>query len=378
MGAVAEYLDACDTLFHEHVYAPRVRRYIESARVATGPMPFYRLASLCWDAGAQALWREGVSVAFSWNHDTCQELYHRAGSKIRLGDWSGWTDFEARVFHPGWGCSGPDVIAWTHQAWDGVENLADETLLVRHQVGFGDDLLMLRFIPTIATRVGRIILDVKPALFDLVAHNFGHIATVACVAKDGSDAAFDRYLWNMSLPHIVGHLPAFVPLTAPTPDRSQPTGSRPFRAGVCWASGSGADHYPDRSMPLTALAPLFDLPNVHWQSLQVGERAGDADAFPPIQPADRPLVSFADTADVIATLDCVVTVDTAVCHVAGYLGVPTFLLLRCASDWRWGLADTTSWYPTMTLVRQPTLGDWRSAVEAVHSQLVARVTTQRS
>jgi ADP-heptose:LPS heptosyltransferase len=77
---------------------------------------------------------------------------------------------------------------------------------------------------------------------------------------------------------------------------------------------------------------------------------------------DQPLVTFADTADLIGQLDYVVTVDTSVAHLAGLLGVPTFLLLQLDSHWRWGIEDTTPWYPFMRLIRQPTFGDWAGAV----------------
>jgi hypothetical protein len=122
-------------------------------------------------------------------------------------------------------------------------------------------------------------------------------------------------------------------------------------------------------MPFSALAPLFRLDDTTWYSLQVGDREADATDCRSIYRPDPPLNTFADTAAVIAQLDYVVTVDTAVAHLAGSLGVPTYLLLPTAATWRWGLANDTAWYPTMRLIRQQKPGDWTGAIHELLERL---------
>jgi hypothetical protein len=148
--------------------------------------------------------------------------------------------------------------------------------------------------------------------------------------------------------------------------------------GLVWASGvDNKDMYADKSMQLELLLPLFD----SWRqerlvvlhSLQVG---ADADQLEPwrgqrgVVDWSEKLDTFLDTASVLSQLDLVISVDTAVAHVAGGLDKPTWLLLQHNADFRWlrGRADTP-WYPNMTLIRQKKLGDWSSVVEQVQERL---------
>jgi hypothetical protein len=115
-------------------------------------------------------------------------------------------------------------------------------------------------------------------------------------------------------------------------------------------------------MPAACIAPLLARTDIEWHTLQVGERAVEADRYPSLVRPWPPLITFGDTADLIAELDMVVAVDTAVGHLAGCLGAPTYLMLPFCSEYRWGLEDRTPWYPSMQLVRQPAAGDWAGAV----------------
>jgi hypothetical protein len=117
------------------------------------------------------------------------------------------------------------------------------------------------------------------------------------------------------------------------------------------------------------LEPLFRIAGIEWYNLQVGDRVVDSRQCHVIKPPARQLVSFADTADFMMGLDYVVSVDTAVAHLAGRLNVPTFVLLRYSPDWRWGMLDTTPWYPSLRLIRQKAPDDWPSAIEDLARRL---------
>jgi hypothetical protein len=220
-----------------------------------------------------------------------------------------------------------------------------------------------------AKRVGRVVWDTAPSLLDLVRHNVGHLVHVDSVGLDMRDMTYDRYVYAMSLPHIVGVVPPFVRRSAPAPRPASRSPATRLRIGLAWScSLDGHDHL-ERSLPLSEIAPLFWRADIEWVSLQSGPRAPDGYYYPSLKQIDPAPRTFADTANIIAGLDGVIAVDTSVCHLAGALGVPTLTLLRFPSEVKWGLGDCSAWYPTMRLIRQPARGDWSSVVASVRSML---------
>jgi hypothetical protein len=151
--------------------------------------------------------------------------------------------------------------------------------------------------------------------------------------------------------------------------------SRRLNVGLAWAGNPDQANNRRRSMPLAALAPLFELPDVGWFSLQKGDAANQIATVP----AARALVPLAadneldDTAALIAELDLVITVCTSIAHLSGALGKPTWVMLAFAADWRWGLNRSDSaWYPTTRLFRQAAIGDWASVLREVARALHAK------
>ena len=153
-----------------------------------------------------------------------------------------------------------------------------------------------------------------------------------------------------------------------------------LRVGVCWASGrENRDLYADKSMVaatlLEPLLPACRAEDLCLVSLQVGEDAPQLEPFrsePNLFDPAPALTSFADTAAVIAQLDLVITVDTAVAHLAGAMGKPTWVLLPFNADWRWLTERRDSpWYPSMRLYRQPRPGDWAAILAVVTRDLQA-------
>jgi hypothetical protein len=142
--------------------------------------------------------------------------------------------------------------------------------------------------------------------------------------------------------------------------------------GLVWRTNRAAANWAQRSIPLADLKPLADLP-IDWISLQrdidPDEHALLRDVF---QSEERgpSLRDFQDTADFIQTLDLLITVDTSIAHLAGALARPAWVVLPRWADWRWLLDRPDSpWYPTLTLLRQKTEGDWRPVVQTLHDKL---------
>jgi ADP-heptose:LPS heptosyltransferase len=145
--------------------------------------------------------------------------------------------------------------------------------------------------------------------------------------------------------------------------------------GLVWSGERAHDNDRNRSIPLATLAPLLDLSELAFASLQHEVREEDAALLASRRAVWRtttPFRDFADTAAVIAQLDAVVAVDTAVAHLAGAMGKPLFLLLPFAADFRWLRERADSpWYPSARLFRQPRFGDWDSVVNVVRQELAA-------
>jgi len=147
-----------------------------------------------------------------------------------------------------------------------------------------------------------------------------------------------------------------------------------FKIGIAWASGyktSSANQlklYQQKSCPISFFLQLQKLSQISLYSLQIGKDATEINQFDPDQITDLSVYiqDFADTAILVRSLDLIITVDTAVAHLAGALAKPTWVLLPFAADWRWLINRTDSaWYPTMRLFRQPQAGDWQNVWQDV-------------
>jgi hypothetical protein len=142
-----------------------------------------------------------------------------------------------------------------------------------------------------------------------------------------------------------------------------------FNVGLAWAGSSVHAQDRNRSLALSFLSPLARIPNVNFYSLQKGDAATQArnpsDAMKLVDWTEE-LKDFADTAALIANLDLVITVDTAVAHLAGAMGKPVWVLLPFVPDWRWMMdREDSPWYPTMRLFRQKAAGQWDKVIERV-------------
>ena len=148
------------------------------------------------------------------------------------------------------------------------------------------------------------------------------------------------------------------------------------KVGLVWAGSPIHKNNRNRSLELTVLAPLLAMDGVAFFSLQKGEPAAEisANGFEGrVVDLGPDLKDFADTAAVISCLDLVISIDTAVAHLAGALGKPVWTLISFVPDWRWLLERCdTPWYPTMRLYRQPAIGDWEAVIEKVTADLSHR------
>jgi Flp pilus assembly protein TadD len=311
---------------------------------------------------------------------------HFAVATIQLaqGDFArGWPGFEWRLRLPGFGFALPDLgrPGWQGEALDG------RTILLHAEQGLGDTLQFLRYVPMVAARGGKVLLLVQPALKRLLTGLDG-VAAVFGFGETLPD--YDLHCPLMRLPRrFATEVETIPPVAAPiAPPAAEAalwrsrfgSGDRPS-IGLAWAGNASHANDHNRSTPLAALMPLLTADNIRWVSLQKEVPAGDAATlatYPEVlQPGDA-LIDMAATAAVIAALDLVISVDTAVAHLAGTMGKPVWLMLPFSPEWRWlGSRGDSPWYPTARLFRQKRPGDWRSVAEAMRAALAERFTAPR-
>jgi Flp pilus assembly protein TadD len=275
-------------------------------------------------------------------------------------------------------------------AWHG-ESLVGKSVMVLPEQGFGDNIQFVRYIEALKRRgAERVTVFTKPPLVELFQGIAGADAVVDVTLPPRIED-FDVWTLLLSIPLHEGttleSIPARLPyLRVPSAASHRWSGRLPAgqpRVGLVWRGNTAHTNDADRSLPgLRILAPLWSVPGIRFFSLQKG--AGEADAEHP--PAGQPLVhlggeirDFADTAAIVSQLDLVITVDTAIAHLAGALGKPVWVLLPyIGTDWRWLLdRDDSPWYPhTMRLFRQPEVGQWEVVIARVAAALRAFLTNQ--
>ena len=272
-------------------------------------------------------------------------------------------------------------LASSARAWLGREDVAGKTLFVRADQGLGDTIQFCRYAKLAAQRGAQVVLAVQPQLRELLTGLGPTVRIVACGEKtDPCD--LDCAL--MSLPLAFGttlaDIPANVPYLFAEPLRAdrwrQQLGEAGFKVGIVW-QGSRNRIDVGRSMPLAMFARLARIPGVRLISLQKGasaEQLRTASADLPVEVLgedfDAGPQAFLDSAAVMAHLDLIISCDTALAHLAGALGRPTWIAIKHVPDWRWSLERTDCpWYPSVRLFRQYCRGDWEGVFDAMQAEL---------
>jgi tetratricopeptide (TPR) repeat protein len=306
--------------------------------------------------------------------------YGRALLLLLCGDYAqGWKEFEWR-----WriGAYNAPAHRFSQPMWDGAR--IDGAVLLHAEQGFGDMLQFVRYAPKVAERCSEVILECPPALEPLLQ---GVEGVGRVVARGAPLPPFASHLPMMSLPRIFGTTLESIPWRGPylhaDPQRVaewrrivDAEGAAEIKVGLVWAGNPRNWTDRGRSVSLESLAPLARAPGAVFYSVQKGE-AGAQAASPPagmkIVDLTLRLRDFADTAALLNCLDLVISVDTAVAHLAGAMGIPTWVLLPHVPDWRYLLERSDSpWYPAMRLFRQDAAGDWSGVVERMAAELINR------
>ncbi|WP_250452058.1 tetratricopeptide repeat protein [Caballeronia sp. ATUFL_M2_KS44] len=353
---------------------------------AVGLDPKYGVAWLCLGNSHLALAAHAAAIrafdeALRLDPDMPAAHLNRGLALLATGDYErGLPAYEWRLRTPG-SESAPALARWTG------EPLPGRTLRVRAEQGFGDTLQFVRFAAFAAKRVGKLVLEVQPALVPLLTPAASAARIELKSRTDEPAARADAFCPLLSLPLALGMtsietIPARAPYIVVPADyrrkwRGSLGGQHKRKIGITWSGRLQPGE--TRSAPLGALAPLFALEGIDWIVLQpflTEDERATLVAQPRAQSIHRlegRLDNFADTGAIVDRLDAVVSVDTSVAHLAGALNKPVWVMLPFAADWRWGMSDgggdKTAWYPSARLVRQRAPGDWDGVVTEVAAAL---------
>lgn len=303
---------------------------------------------------------------------------------LLAGDYSsGWKQYDHRLTL--------DVKAWALHArprcplWDGVLPGPEQKLLLVAEQGLGDTLQFMRYLLPLRRAGVKVSLCAQTKLHGLIKASG---IDPAPLSPDQANAVSDgHWLPLLSIPGRLGVSPDRPIISASyistPPDlqarwkRSLATERRPI-IGINWQGNPGYEtvHSVGRSLSLQAFAPIALRTKASLLSLQKGfgseqlQTCSFRSRFVACQSQVDDSCDFLETAALISQCDLVITSDTAVAHLAGGLGQPTWLLLQKVPEWRWGLeGDTTFWYPSMRLFRQKQRGDWNEVIERVAAEL---------
>jgi lipoprotein NlpI/ADP-heptose:LPS heptosyltransferase len=346
------------------------------------PEAFYNLGNVRREQGDVDAALVQFAKALALRPDYAQAGFGESLAQLLQGNFSvGWDNFERR-----WQSIDHDTPKreYSQPPWTG-EKLASGSLLIWGEQGVGDEIMFAGLLPEVARTCNRCILDCTARLRPLFARSFPEIEVVSgCGPGLHPELEIAAQLPSGSLPRLFRRTrSAFAATTSPYLV-ADPVARASFRAsyddgrrliGIAWYTNN-VKTGRFRSIDLSHLAPLFAFDDSRWVSLQYGRHdlleSQAAEAGAPIL-VDRTVNQLADMdlfAAQIAAMDMVITIDNSTAHLAGALGVPAWVLLPFAPDWRWLLEQQDSpWYPTMRLFRQPSPGDWGSVVMTVREAL---------
>jgi Flp pilus assembly protein TadD len=275
----------------------------------------------------------------------------------------------------------------TSPAWNGMRIPRGRILLIGDQ-GYGDTIQFARYIPMVAERCQEVVLGCSAELADLLRDIPG---VTQCHARWDAIPPHAAHCRLSSLPLMfqttLDRIPGPIPYLAANPARVAAWAERLGasagpRVGLAWTGRPTHPNDMRRSLSLEHLLPLAEAHSGQFVCLQKPVPTRDESImsrFPGLVDLSDALTDFAETAALISNLDLVITIDSAVAHLAGALGKPAWTMLAKAADWRWMLSRSdTPWYPTLRLFRQPVPGAWDQVIAEVADALRVKSWVQRT
>jgi tetratricopeptide (TPR) repeat protein len=292
--------------------------------------------------------------------DHLDAAWNRALAQLSMGNFDdGWKNYESRLERPNRPVHHDEIRQWRG------EDLQGKAILVWAEQGLGDTLQFLRYLPLVKQAGARVVFECQARLKALLA---GVPGIDELYARPEPLPGVDFQIPLMSLPAVTqtNAIPPPAPLPVPESVRERwhaEVRKLPgLRIGLCWLANPKSPSGALRSAPLGQLLTLAEIPGATFVSLQREISPADSATLRAhgVVELEQEGNTLADTAAIIGELDLVISVDTMIAHLAATLNRPTYLLLPFAADWRWTYSgETTAWYPSARLFRQPAPGDWK-------------------
>ncbi|ODS30073.1 MAG: peptidase [Candidatus Scalindua rubra] len=322
----------------------------------------------------------GYSRAIELKPDYADAHFNKSLTSLLKGNFKkGWQEYEWRLRTKDYA-----LKPFRQPMWDGSP-LNGKSILVHAEQGIGDIIQFVRYLPMIQAQGGHVIFECRQVLLRLLKNCAGIDKIIERTPTSESAVQFDVHVPFLSLPGIFGATPDNIPADIPYIIVDSKLASQwhmrfvhdnGFKIGIVWAGNPHNKRDHNRSCSLADFATLAEIPELSFYSLQKGPTSEGKEGMK-ITNLENELNDFTDTAAAIANLDLVISVDTAVAHLAGAIGKPVWTLLPLAPDWRWLLKRNDSpWYPSMRLFRQTQLKDWNGVFEQVKEALISNFGLQ--
>jgi tetratricopeptide (TPR) repeat protein len=351
---------------------------------------YNNLGAALQESGKTVEAEQVLRTCLSINRDHPDAHWNLGLALLTLGRWrEGWVEYEwRRHLREDLG----QRRNFPQPAWQGSP-LEGMHLLVLCEQGLGDSIQFVRYVPLLVERGARVTVECQARLRPLLKCMENE--NVKVIARGEPLPRFDMYARLMTLPHILGSTPDNVPNQVPYlslgDDRISnaaallerafaaspcPRVPESLKVGIAWQGNTAHKGDRFRSIALSLLVPLARVEGVHLISLQKGHGSEQIAANPGMNvlewsdASDTTAEALLDTAAVMKQLDLVMSVDSAIAHLAGALAVPVWVAMPLAPDWRWLLdREDTPWYPTMKLFRQRMPNDWPEVISAMAAEL---------
>ncbi|MCB2182803.1 MAG: tetratricopeptide repeat protein [Desulfobulbaceae bacterium] len=369
------------SVFHEQGLFDKA---IEFYRRSTELVPELARAYYNWGCSLNALHRYHEAIV---KHSEAIRIFpeyveahvNKAFLLLLTGNYlEAWPEYEWRLKRADWLAANSFYADLPR--WDGSD-VSDKSIVVLSEQGFGDTIQFARYLPLVKGRCRKLVVEAQTELHPLLAM----MPDIDELTLKGSDSSrrTDLAVSIMSLPGIfqttAESVPGVFPYLHVPESRLEKFRHRfsqdNFNIGIAWSGNTAHPENGERACGIEPFFALAALPSVRLFSLQKGEPVKEIDRVPPglvIDDLGHELHDFADTAAVIAHLDLVISVDTALVHLAGALGKPVWTIRYHLPYWVWGLeGDTTPWYASMRIFRQRQAGDWQEVFAWLMSLLDA-------
>ncbi len=322
---------------------------------------------------------EFFDKSLDYNPDYVIANYNKGETLLKLGHFQeGWKFYEKRIYREEFG---PRKF---YKPLNTLDNLKGKRILVYAEQGLGDALHFLRYLILLKREGAYIIFECDKGLHPLLEKLDYIDELLERISTEKRDIEYDYDIPLLSLANLyktdLSNIPLEIPYIKADEEKvkfwKEHVGNEGFKIGIVWGGSPVHQNDKNRSVKLSQLSFLFNIPNAKFFSLQKG--------IPQLQLSDYALMvkdmdqigihSWADTAAIIENLDLVISVDTSVCHLAGAMGKEVWVLLPYNSDWRWLLNRSDSpWYPNMKLYRQKSLGDWKEVFDKLEADLKEKI-----